>query len=216
MYLPSHLREEFDFVTKSSPPQVFTEVHGYDRTGYNVAASDVQNHDNVATVGVFSGWTASNMVASPSAVADLTWEIYREHYMAPQEYVAMMTEGSKLKKYGLATQINRNIMGQQGRYGESYGHFGATYGYQSIIQYFPELDFVITIASNIEVEYEPQIKDSICFAYNEVAALLLGRDEMTCSCDCSPDCHCHCSPLGEPATSGQFTSAVPKSDGILV
>merc|ERR1711862_468167 len=106
------------------------------------------------------------MGGTPTAVARLAWEIYRQASVAPTAYVAMMTNYSKKIKYGLGTQIHRNHTGQHGQYGECYGHFGATYGYQSFLQYFPALDFVLAGASNIESDHEDQVKDTLCFAYN--------------------------------------------------
>lgn len=50
--------------------------------------------------GVFAGWTASNVVATSADIADLSWEIWAEHSIAPQEMVKEMIPGA-MKIYGL-------------------------------------------------------------------------------------------------------------------
>merc|ERR1711957_660113 len=120
----------------------------------------------------------------------------------------MMTNYSKKHRYGLATQIHRNHSGQPGKYGEEYGHFGATYGYQSFLMYYPELDFTIAGASNMESDYEQQVKEALCYGYNEVAAVLLHRENMQCdfSCSATGTCKCRCAPLEDPPTTTNTTS----------
>ena len=42
--------------------------------------------------------------------------------------------------------------------------------------FFPELEFAMTVATNIETNTQGQPKDTLCFAYNAVAGLLLQQD----------------------------------------
>eukprot|EP00438_Fugacium_kawagutii_P029155 Skav216174 [mRNA] locus=scaffold2249:58985:67689:+ [translate_table: standard] len=96
--------------------------------------------------GVFAGWTASNVVATAEQVADLSWEIWQQHSIAPKEFVDQMIP-QVMRIYGL---------------GKGYGHLGATYGtwaavpelggYQSIVGFFPELNVSVAIATNIETD----------------------------------------------------------------
>ena len=57
---------------------------------------------------------------------------------------------------------------------------GATYGFQSQLVYFPQLQAVLAVATNIETDTQTQPKDVLCFAYNAVAGLLLGQ-QITCT-----------------------------------
>ena len=66
--------------------------------------------------------------------------------------------------------------GQTGKYGQAYGHLGATYGFQSQLVYFPALEFALAVATNIESNSQTQPKDTLCFAYNALAGLMLGKD----------------------------------------
>jgi len=208
-FLPEHLRPRLSFATNSQVPRDLTDVHGYDRTVYNLPNGSTRNdHDNSEVAGVFSGWTASDMVGDVSAVARLAWEIYREHSIAPSEYVAMMTNFSSSHKYGLATQLHRNHSGQAGAYGIEYGHFGATYGYQSFLMYYPELDIALAGASNMESDHEDQAKAALCHAYNQVAAVLVQKQEMHCSFKCTAfgTCACSCTSLEDASNNGMSTS----------
>jgi len=169
-------------------------VHGYDRTKYNMLNGTLSNHDNFGVAGVFSGWSASDVVATTAAVAELTWDVHAAHKVAPKEYADMMIpkEG---RIYGMAAHNVGSYVGQTGEYGVAYGHLGATYGYQSVTAYFPKLDFVLTVASNIETDSQTQPGLALCFAYNEIASMMLG-EEIVCTrsqgdyfgsaCTCTP------------------------------
>ena len=54
------------------------------------------------------------------------------------------------------------------KYGVSYGHIGATYGYDSIVGYYPELDVTISIASNMENDDQTHPSDAMCLLYGQV------------------------------------------------
>ena len=85
-------------------------------------------------------------------------------------------------------------------YNQAYGHLGATYGYQSIVLYFPAADLVIATASNIETDNQVQPSDTACLAYNAVLASINNWTQPTCKfvtsgyyggvCDCGNDYKC--------------------------
>jgi len=171
--LPESLRRRLRFATAGAPKD-YTPVHGYDRTSYNVPYPQKSHHDNWAVAGTFSGWTASDLVGSSSAIAALCWEIYGPpHSIAPKAYVDLMIPTGPF--YGLATFNLSDHTGQKGRYGTAYGHLGATYGYQSTMIYFPGLEFAMAVATNLELDDQSQPADAICHGYNAVAGVLLGR-----------------------------------------
>jgi len=72
--LPPSLQERAKFALSGAPSK-YSSVHGYDRTQYNVPSGQHNNHDNFDVAGVFSGWTASDIVTNVSTVANLAWEI---------------------------------------------------------------------------------------------------------------------------------------------
>lgn len=177
--LPPDLRNQFSFGVTGSPKD-FTPVHGYDRTSYNMPENRTNNQDVWAVDGVFSGWTASDVVGSPAAMAQLYWDIY-----GPTPRIAL--DSSKVMAvpansglfYGFATFGLSHATGQNGSYGDAWGHLGATYGYQSIILYLPKLAFTMAIASNMENDHQTHPSDTACFAYNSIAGLMLGQ-EVSC------------------------------------
>jgi len=157
VYLPKTLKGKVRFGLTKSPAQESC-VPGYDRTAYNTYP--ITNNKNVADVhGVFAGWTGSNMVASPSAVAEMTWSIYGpEPTILPKSYADMMSQFPRKlwgpAWYGLATfPLNSSTCQPAGPYGEAYGHYGNTYGYQSVLLYFPGLEFAMAYSTN--AEYTP-------------------------------------------------------------
>lgn len=176
--LPPELRAKFHFPMASAPPKNYTDVHGYDRTSYNMPLKQLNDFDVAGVGGVFSGWTASNTVADASAVAEMVWHIYGPpKSIAPAEYVRMMPpKGLSVRgvsPYGLATCQFNLFTGHTGKYGVAYGHSGATYGYQSLAVYFPTMEMSIAIATNIETDYQQQPADTLCFTYTAVASLIL-------------------------------------------
>lgn len=190
-------------------------VAGYDRTNYNGANASARPGFDVSSVpGVFGGWTASNLVGSPAVVARLAYDIFgaKGPRVLPAAQVAEMLpqeppagRGRFDSFYGLAT-FNLSIMGMTGQsalspFARAYGHLGATYGYDSVVGYFPGIDTAIAIASNIETDSQDQPSDTMCFAYNAVLAAVRGVPEPQCtfgkrsfyggSCQCGNDFTCN-------------------------
>jgi len=183
-FLPSELKDAIFFADKGAPKD-YGAVHGYDRTSYNVASGHNNNHDDYNVSGVFAGWTASNVVADAPAVARLAWEIFGPpSSVAPKRYVDQMVPRG-MQIYGLGT-FNLGFftghakMLRDDALGRGWGHLGATYGYQSVAGYFPELNIAMSIATNIETDTQQQPSHALCYAYNGVAAVLLGKN-FTCS-----------------------------------
>jgi CubicO group peptidase (beta-lactamase class C family) len=182
--LPEYLQKEMVFA-KDGTPVSYGSARGYDRTSYNMPNGTHNDHDNGDVKGVFAGWTASNVVASAAAMANMTWEIYRAYSLAPKEFIDQMippqpTVLHPFSIYGLGTFNVGFQTGQKGKYGEGYGHLGATYGYQSVSGYFPALDISLAIATNIETDDQVQPSDTMCFVYNAIAASVLDQN-ITCT-----------------------------------
>eukprot|EP00930_Biecheleria_cincta_P042487 TRINITY_DN29236_c0_g1_i1.p1 TRINITY_DN29236_c0_g1~~TRINITY_DN29236_c0_g1_i1.p1 ORF type:complete len:448 (+),score=69.59 TRINITY_DN29236_c0_g1_i1:144-1487(+) len=178
-FLPPELKDAILFADKGAPKD-YGAVHGYDRTSYNMASGH-NNHDNYNVSGVFAGWTASNVVADAPAVARLAWEIFGPpSSVAPKRYVDQMVP-SRTQLYGLGA-FNLGFftghakMLRNSALGHGWGHLGATYGYQSVAGYFPELNIAMAIATNIETDTQQQPAHALCYAYNGVAKVLLGKN----------------------------------------
>ena len=85
-------------------------------------------------------------------------------------------------------------------YNAAVGHLGATYGYDSIVAYFPGADVSLSIATNIETESQTQPSAGACLAYNAVLAFLTNSSEPSCeyttgsyyggACSCGNDYRC--------------------------
>lgn len=175
VFLPQPVASQLRFGVTGSPSD-YTEVHGFDRTSYNVPPGQHNDHDDWKVDGVFSGWTASDIVAPSSAIAEMIYDVYGPPAaVAPKELVAQMVPHGPLEFYGLATHNLGHMTGQKGKYGEGYGHLGATYGYQSVVAYFPELKFSLAVATNMETDFQQQPADAMCLSYNAVASKLLGQ-----------------------------------------
>lgn len=174
-FLPEYLQGQILFANKGSPKDNGA-VPGYDRTSYNLPPGNVSNHNNWQVEGIFAGWTASNVVATPAQIADLTWEIWGPpSSVAPKELIDQM-KPHWLHIYGLgAFNIGLMSSGHFGKLGVAYGHLGATYGYQSIAAFYPELNISVALATNIETQKQVQTPDALCFSYNAVAGLILNK-----------------------------------------
>lgn len=143
------------------PPSRWTAVHGFDRTSYNAQnASARPGHDVWSVTGVYGGWTASDITARTSDVARLAYDIFGAHgpRVLTAASVATMVPKNTAHHfpYGFAT-FNLSdgygvSAGKAKNYNTAYGHLGATYGYQSIVAYFPAADVSLAIASNIETD----------------------------------------------------------------
>lgn len=198
-FLPDYLKSEIVFA-KDGTPVSYGSARGYDRTSYNMPKGEYNDHDNGDVKGVFAGWTASNVVSSAMAMANLTWEIYSAHTLAPKEFIDQMIPAKPslfhpFSIYGLGTFNLDMETGQKGTYGTGYGHLGATYGYQSISGYFPGLNISMSLATSIETDNQVQPSDAFCFAYNAIASAMLNQN-ITCqfsssgyyggACKCTP------------------------------
>merc|ERR1712032_494840 len=85
----------------------------------------------------------------------------------------------------------------------AYGHLGATYGYQSVVIYFPAIDASLAIASNIETDHQSQPQYVVCHAYQAMLASLSNSTELKCTyedssyfgrCDCGKTTY-RCNPV---------------------
>merc|ERR1712137_1494446 len=124
-----------------------------------------------------------NAVASPSAMAELYWNIYGPNPTLASHSNLIMANPFNPSSlfhnyYSFATFGLSHVTGLSGtsKYGQAWGHLGATYGYQSIVLWFPGLEFTMAIASNIETSSQVQPTDTACFAYNAIAGLMLGQE----------------------------------------
>ena len=87
-----------------------------------------------------------------------------------------------------------------GPYGRAYGHLGATYGYDSIVIYFPAADVSLAVGTTIETDEQSAPSDAVCLAYHAVLAALTNSTEPTCVyrksgywggvCDCGNNWAC--------------------------
>jgi CubicO group peptidase (beta-lactamase class C family) len=206
--LPEALRSQVSFADLGAPED-FTTVHGHDRTSYNMPDNETNDQDVFAVDGVFAGWTASNLVASPSAVAELYWDIY-----GPEPSVAKSSSGFMANPatggsghggfYGFATfQLSSHTgLNENSTYGQAWGHLGATYGYQSVAMWLPGLQLTMAVATNIETDSQAQPADVVCFAYNALATRMLGRESQCTFADRGYySAGCTCTPLSEPMVS---------------
>ena len=91
-FLPDELRKRLRFANDGRPPSAYSPVHGIDRTSYNVPKGAKNDNDDSSVPGVFSGWTASDVVGPPSAIADLAFQVYAAHAVAPAAYVGAMNQ----------------------------------------------------------------------------------------------------------------------------
>lgn len=183
----------FKFATHG-PPSKWTNVRGYDTTNYN---NQTKPHEVTDDSGVFSGWTAGDLVGIPSNLARFIYDVYASPYkLVSKEYVDLMYNTSGPTGYGLATFNLTRKTGQHGPDGVAMGHLGATYGFQSIVAYNPAMDFSLAIATNIERDEQDQPADTMCSIFNEVRALIRGIPAPRCTfttgyyssgCKCTED-----------------------------
>ena len=159
-------------------PSDHSRVHGYDRTSYNGHNSKALPGTDVHAVhGVFGGWTASDYTSTVADAARFAHAVYgKERAILDAEHVAIMIPTSPF--YGFATF---NLTGQTGQApengGTAYGHIGATYGYQSMLLYNPDMDVSIAIASNMENDDQTHPSDTLCSAFNAVRNAVTGATD---------------------------------------
>merc|ERR1712066_418562 len=99
--------------------------------------------------------------------------------MLPEEVCLAMRPGPR-QFYGLATMHFSGIAGGEGGYEVAYGHLGDTFGFNSIVVYFPKLDLAFAIAVNFETDSQDAPKDVLCLAYNRVKDAFLGVAPRSC------------------------------------
>lgn len=205
-FLPAHMRKEFQFCVTGAPTD-YTPVHGYDRTTYNINGTNDQ--DVSAVNGVFAGWTASDVVATPAAMADLTWSVYGpQPSVAPMEFAKLMhNDGSdKHHFYGVATFNMNSKTGQTDNdYGIAYGHLGATYGFNSLIMFAPAMNLSLALATNLETDQQTHTGEAACFAYNAIVGEILGQN-LTCTVPTATEDlgwgrSCSCTPIVPPSAT---------------
>mmetsp|Transcript_117297 Transcript_117297/g.373673 ORF Transcript_117297/g.373673 Transcript_117297/m.373673 type:complete len:437 (+) Transcript_117297:65-1375(+) len=185
--VPKDLRGAFSHskFANNGPCKDFTPVHGF-MDSYSTASLPSQDVWNVSCAG---GWTAGNYIGPTADVARFTYELYNVrnplivskssqakliNFAAPSSVEA---SGSGFKFYGMGTFSLDWSVGDA----EAYGHVGDTYGYQSQTTYFPGLDFVLSVATNVETASQAQPADTTCIAYHEVVAALQGTTPPSCT-----------------------------------
>ena len=90
--------------------------------------------------------------------------------------------------YGFAAfNLSGMISGRPstGPYRTSYGHLGATYGYQSILAYYPGADVAISVASNIEQDEQAPHAYPCTRVRVRVHVLVHARITRACTCTCT-------------------------------
>ena len=154
----------------------FTRGHGYDQAS-KYAPYDVSNTSCLA------GWTAGNVVMPSLAAAEWSRALWGTSYeVLPKEYVEAMTNFSNGSFYGLATMNMTFMNGLSflGEYGQAVGHLGDTYGFTSIVSYFPKLDVGMAIAINHESNDQPGPRALLCTAYNRALDIIQKRPFRNC------------------------------------
>jgi len=174
-YLPPSIRSRSGFVSNGKPPASYTRVHGTDRTSYDAPPGQTNHEDVFEIPGVFAGWSASDFVGDAQAAADVAFAIYGSKRVTPNADLMIPGNGTKKKAiYGLATFDLASSTGQKGDWGVAYGHMGATYGYQSLIAYFPKLEAAIAVGTSLETDTQQHPSDTLCFAYNKAVDVVYG------------------------------------------
>lgn len=160
-------------------------MHGYDRTSYNGAKANRKPGTDVWEIpGTYAGWTASDLTASVEDVARFGYDLYGisgPHLLSHHLQQKMIPHGP-IYGFGAFNLSFFGISGQSmgGPYFKAYGHAGATYGYDSLLAYYPGIDVAFAIGTNIETDFQLQPSEAMCYAYNAVlAATLKTRENCT-------------------------------------
>ena len=194
--VPSALRKagllDASTFADSGACDAYTDVHGF-MESYDVhgATFPPQDISNVSCVG---GWTGGNYLGPVSDVAQYTYDLYSpaaggssSSSILSKQSQALLTNfttassGSSshhFKFYGMGTFSLDWAIGMNGT---AYGHVGDTYGFQSQTTYFPGLDFVLTIATNVETNSQAQPADATCLGYHAVVAAMQGTPAPKCT-----------------------------------
>jgi len=183
---PPSVRKTFNsstFVDKGAC-SAYTPVHGIMAPSYY--DPDAKGDTDVWNVSCTGGWTAGNYIGSALDVAKFTYDLYGpEAKIVSKESQAHLINftapNSHHKFYGMGTfsldwtasTETANITG--------YGHVGDTYGYQSQTTYFPDLDFVITVATNVESASQAQPAEATCKVYHAIVAAMERRPDPKCT-----------------------------------
>jgi D-alanyl-D-alanine carboxypeptidase len=154
---------------QSGPCSQYTNVHGYDEAS-NYAPFDV------SPISCLAGWTAGNVVMPVQAAANWTYSLYATEEVLPSKYVAMMVPGPHQEIYGLAT-FNFSGRYANGTEGRAWGHLGDTYGFTSIIAYFPNISMGLAVATNVEGSEQTAPREVLCVVYNRLLDWVRGRSE---------------------------------------
>ena len=181
------------------------------RQSYSTASLP-QDIWNVSCAG---GWTAGNYVGPVADVARYTYALYNTvnpsvvSRATLNDHMLDLSSPSHhpFKFYGMGTfSLDWAVGANQ----TGYGHVGDTFWYQSQTTYFPEHDFVLTIATNVETSTQAQPADLTFSAYNELVAAIKATPAPTCTfvvphsfigtCTCAPSTP-HPSPHPSPHTS---------------
>lgn len=198
--LPASRRQLYDIrFAVHGTPRSSGAVDGFDRTSYNGQNASQMPGRGVANIaGVFGGWTAADLVAHAADVARFAYDLYGAQppqLLTPDSRQLMIP---KVKFYGFATF---NLTGVVGNYSgaeamKAWGHLGATYGYDSIVAYFPHKDLSIAVGTDIETDSQSTPRDALCVAYNAILAALEHTIEPNCTYVSTSyyKGHCQCLP----------------------
>ena len=90
---------------------------------------------------MFAGWTAADAVAPAADVARFAYDLFggAGPRLLSAASVAHMEARRGLDPYGFATFELSGQWGVRGPDGAAFGHAGATYGFDSMVAYFPSL-----------------------------------------------------------------------------
>ena len=123
------------------------------------------------------GWTAGNLVASPADVARFAHALYRPGgAVVSAARRAEMLDFGPHAFYGMGTF---NLNWTTGSHA-AYGHVGDTYGYQSAVTYFADLDGTLAVGTNGETTSQAQPSDATCRVYQALRARAKGAPPPQC------------------------------------
>ena len=171
-FLPANIRKELESVVyyRMGAPSNRTEIVGYDRTSYNGHSPTSLPGTDVSDVhGVFGGWTASDFTSDTLDAAKFAYHVYstETQELLTSEHQKLMIPTNGI--YGFATfDLSFENGYSKTKYGKSYGHIGATYGYDSMLSYHPALDVTIAIGTNMENDDQTHPSDTLCVLYGAI------------------------------------------------
>jgi len=154
-----------------------TRVHGYDLFSAR-APYDVSNTSCLA------GWTAGNIIMPSLAAAEWTRALWGSSYdVVPKDLLKEMVNFTGGSFYGLATMNMTYVTGLSflGEYGQAVGHLGDTYGFTSMVTYFPKLDVGMAVATNHEDSHQAGPRALVCTAYNRALDIILEQTVRNCT-----------------------------------